>query len=33
TWDCPCHGSRFTHDGKVLNGPANKDLEYYSKHK
>lgn len=33
SWDCPCHGSRFTHEGKVLNGPANADLEYYSNNK
>jgi nitrite reductase/ring-hydroxylating ferredoxin subunit len=26
TFDCPCYGSRFDCYGKVINGPANRDL-------
>jgi nitrite reductase/ring-hydroxylating ferredoxin subunit len=27
TWDCPCHGSRYDVDGRVIEGPSVKDLE------
>ena len=27
SWDCPCHGSRFTKSGRLLENPANGDLK------
>ena len=26
SWDCPCHGSRFGEDGRLLDNPATDDL-------
>ena len=27
TWDCPCHGSRFTYTGKSIYDPSIRDLQ------
>ena len=27
SWDCPCHGSRYDIDGRVIHGPAVRDLD------
>jgi Rieske Fe-S protein len=27
TWDCPCHGSRYSGDGRAIQGPTTEDLK------
>jgi len=29
TFICPCHGSEFTRNGKVIRGPATRDLDWF----
>lgn len=31
SWDCPCHGSRFDADGKLLDNPATDDMKHSPK--
>ncbi len=33
TWDCPCHSSRFSIDGKCIKGPSIKDIRYKKENK
>ncbi len=30
SWDCSCHGSRFTESGKLIDNPAKKNLRLFS---
>ena len=27
SWDCPCHGSRFTENGKLIDNPATGNIK------
>jgi cytochrome b6-f complex iron-sulfur subunit len=28
-FECPCHGSKFSHDGFYIEGPAPRSLDYF----
>jgi Rieske Fe-S protein len=30
SWDCPCHGSRFTYKGELIDNPAQDNLETFN---
>lgn len=30
SWDCPCHGSRFDVEGKIITAPATENLQTYN---
>jgi len=32
-WECPCHKAQYAPDGKVIKGPAKKNLEIISNKK
>lgn len=29
-FECPCHGSKYTHDGYYIEGPAPRSLDYFA---
>ena len=31
SWDCPCHGSRFSKNGELIEGPANRGFKDHTK--